>query len=323
MHIKAVLTITGFVLLSLASLIFAVTTGSVSLTLVEVAAVFYNSDNALHQTLIYQLRLPRALAAFASGAMLSIAGVLMQVLLRNPLADPYVLGVSGGASLAALLSMLAGLEGLWLTGSAFCGALLSIFMVFIFAHGQGGWTVPRLLLTGIVMASGWGALISFTLVVAPAEKIHGMLFWLMGDLSFSRPLLPGYLILLLGFILALGNSRQLNVMAWGDMQAASLGVNVKHLRLLIFFLASLLTAGSVSLAGSIGFVGLVVPHLVRLLIGNEHRLLLPVSALAGGSLLIVADTLARTVLSPQQIPVGIVTALIGVPLFLYLLKRRY
>jgi iron complex transport system permease protein len=305
----------------MASFIFALITGSSNLTMAELMALLNGSASPLHHTLVFDLRLPRALAAFAAGALLSLAGVLMQVLLRNPLADPYVLGVSGGSALAALLAMLLGVNTFWLTGSAFLGALLSIFLVFSFAHSRGSWTISRLLLTGIILASGWGALISFVLVISPPEKIHGMLFWLMGDLSYDRPLLPSYLILLIGFIFTLSISRSLNILLWGDLQAGSLGINTKRLRIIIFFLSSLLTAGAITLAGSIGFVGLVVPHLMRLIIGTDHRLLLPASALMGGCLLIIADTLASTILAPQQLPVGILTALIGVPLFLYLLKR--
>ena len=217
--------------------------------------------------------------------------------------------------------MLAGMGSVWLTGSAFLGALISIVLVFSFAHSRGSWTISRLLLTGIILASGWGALISFVLVVAPAERIHGMLFWLMGDLSYNRPVLPAFIILVLGLAGSLLISRQLNILLWGDLQAGSLGVDTRKLRNIIFFLSSLLTAGAISLAGSIGFVGLVIPHLVRLLSGTDHRLLIPASALTGGSLLVIADTLARTVLAPQQLPVGVLTALIGVPLFLYLLRR--
>lgn len=295
--------------------------GSSSMSISQVLDVLLREGSSLHQTLVFELRLPRALIAFATGAMLSIAGVLMQVLLRNPLADPYVLGVSGGASLAALLAMLLGFETTMVTGSAFIGALVSIFAVFVLAQGRGGWTISRLLLTGVVMAAGWGALISFTLVVSPPDKVHGMLFWLMGDLSYDRPLGPGLVILLLSLVLTLPLCRQLNVMSWGDKQAAGLGVDVKRLRLVIFLLASFLTAGAVSLAGGIGFVGLVVPHFVRLLVGNDHRILVPASALAGAILLIWADIFARTAMAPLQIPVGVLTALLGVPLFLYLLRR--
>jgi len=307
--------------LVLGSFVFALLLGSGKLTADNIIALINGTASPLQYTLVFDLRLPRALAAFATGALLSLAGVLMQVLLRNPLADPYVLGVSGGSALAALLAMLSGANTFWLTGSAFLGALLSIFLVFTFAHSKGSWTISRLLLTGIILASGWGALLSFVLVIAPPEKLHGMLFWLMGDLSYDRPLLLSYGILLVGFLVAMLISRQLNILLWGEMQAGTLGVNTKTLRTIIFFLSSLLTAGAITLAGSIGFVGLVIPHLVRLLIGTDHRLLLPASALTGGSLLVVADTLARTLLAPQQLPVGILTALIGVPLFLYLLRR--
>jgi len=308
-------------LITAVSFIFSLSIGSANLSYSQIINSFVDSSNNVTKTLILELRLPRTLAAFACGAMLSIAGVLMQVLLRNPLADPYVLGVSGGASLAALVMMLIGFETLLITTGAFGGALLSIILVFIFAHSKGSWTIPRLLLTGVVMAAGWGALISFLVVISPPEKIHGMLFWLMGDLSYDRPIMPGYIILCLGLILALPLCREFNVMIWGDKQAESLGVNTKKLRLKIYFIASLLTAGAVSLAGGIGFVGLVVPHFIRLIVGNEHRILLPASALAGGSLVIVADSLARTAMAPQQIPVGVITALLGVPLFLYLLRR--
>ncbi len=311
----------ALVILSLISFIFAMLTGSVSVSVQELLSLTGSTFSPFHHSLIFDLRLPRALAAFTAGALLSLAGVLMQVLLRNPLADPYVLGVSGGAALAALLSMLAGMGSIWLTGSAFLGALISIVLVFTFAHSKGSWTISRLLLTGIILASGWGAMISFVLVIAPAERIHGMLFWLMGDLSYNRPVLPAFIILVLGLAGSLLISRQLNILLWGDLQAGSLGVDTRKLRNIIFFLSSLLTAGAISLAGSIGFVGLVIPHLVRLLSGTDHRLLIPASALTGGSLLVIADTLARTVLAPQQLPVGVLTALIGVPLFLYLLRR--
>ena len=313
------LTVLAF--LVIASFIFALTMGSGNQSLHGLINLITGSASPLEQSLILELRLPRALAAFAAGALLSLAGVLMQVLLRNPLADPYVLGVSGGSALAALLAMLLGVNIIWLTGSAFLGALLSIFLVFSFSQSQGSWSISRLLLTGIILASGWGALISFVLVIAPAEKIHGMLFWLMGDLSYDRPLLPAYLILFPGLIICLLISRPLNVLLWGDKQAGSLGVDSKRLKIIIFFISSLLTAGAITLSGSIGFVGLVIPHLVRLIVGADHRILLPASALSGGALLIIADTLARTILSPQQLPVGILTALIGVPLFLYLLRR--
>ena len=260
---KAAYLIAGLGILTGISVILSLFIGSSSIPSDKVLAVLLGGGTELHQTLVLELRLPRALIALTTGALLAIAGVLMQVLLRNPLADPYVLGVSSGASVAALIAMLFGLQAAFITGSAFLGALFSIFSVFILAQGKGGWTVSRLLLTGVVMAAGWTALISFILVIAPPDKVQGMLFWMMGDLSYDRPLVPGLITLLIGLVLTLPLCRQLNVMIWGERQAASLGVNVRKLRLQIFFISALLTAGAVSLAGGIGFVGLVVPHFVR------------------------------------------------------------
>ena len=269
-----------------------------------------------------QLRLPRALCAFASGALLALAGTLMQVLLRNPLADPYVLGISGGAAVAALGSMLLGVSGMWLTGSAFIGAMLSMLVVFGLARGDGSWTQTRLLLTGVIVASGWGALISFILVIAPEAQLRGMLFWLMGDLSGADAPLLSMTVMIIGLLVTLPMARSLNIMGHGELTAKALGVPVKPLRLGIYLLASLLTATAVMTAGSIGFVGLVVPHILRLLIGSDQRVLLPGAVLLGGSLLVFADTLARTIIAPGQLPVGVITAMLGVPLFLYLLSRR-
>ena len=245
----------------------------------------------------------------------------MQVLLRNPLADPYVLGLSGGAAVGALLAMLAGLGGAVISGSAFAGALLATLMVFGLAHGTGSWTPSRLLLTGVVVAAGWGAVITLMLAISPARELPGMLYWLMGDVSYARIPWPGLGLLTVVCVLVVPLGRSLNVLARGPMQAAALGISVRPLEWLIYILASLLTATAVTMAGSIGFVGLVVPHMLRLVLGNDQRLILPACALAGGTLLVLADTLARVVIAPEQLPVGVITALLGVPTFLYLLYR--
>ena len=275
--------------------------------------------DALAQSIVIELRLPRVLAAFACGALLALAGVLMQALLRNPLADPYVLGVSGGAAVAALLALLFGLGGVWIGGSAFVGALLSMFLVFGLAGG--GHTPLRLLLTGVVVASGWGAVVAFILSTTPQQGLHGMLFWLMGDLSQAMSPWPALLVLLLGLTAAWTLARPLNVLVRGELLAGALGLAVGRLRLILYLLASLLAASAVTLAGTVGFVGLVVPHLVRLLGGSDHRRVVPAAALLGGILLVLADLLARTLIAPRQLPVGVLTALLGVPLFLWLLRR--
>lgn len=306
---------------SLAAMVLSVGIGSVSMTPGEVAAVIFGEGSHLQQTLVLELRLPRTLSAFATGGLLAVAGALMQVLLRNPLADPYVLGLSGGAAVGALLAMLAGLGGFIVSGSAFAGAMLATLMVFGLAHGTGSWTPSRLLLTGVVVAAGWGAVITLMLAISPAQRLPGMLYWLMGDVSYARSPWPSLALLFMVCLLVVPLGRSLNVLARGPMQAAALGVSVRPLEWMIYILASLLTATAVTMAGSIGFVGLVVPHMLRLMLGNDQRLILPACALAGGTLLVLADTLARVVIAPEQLPVGVITALLGVPTFLYLLYR--
>ncbi|MBJ7278099.1 iron ABC transporter permease [Marinobacter salarius] len=308
-------------LASLAAMMLSVGVGSVSVAPGDVVAVILGEGSNLQQTLVLELRLPRTLSAFATGGLLAVAGALMQVLLRNPLADPYVLGLSGGAAVGALFAMLAGLGGLMISGSAFAGALLATLMVFGLAHGTGSWTPSRLLLTGVVVAAGWGAVITLMLAISPAQRLPGMLYWLMGDVSYARTPWPALAFLVLMCLLVVPLGRSLNVLARGPMQAAALGVAVRPLEWTIYILASLLTATAVTMAGSIGFVGLVVPHMLRLVLGNDQRLILPACALAGGTLLVLADTLARVVIAPEQLPVGVITALLGVPTFLYLLYR--
>lgn len=312
------LTLPLLLLIAPLCLLLALAVGSVPVDL----ETFIDGSDALGRSLVLELRLPRALSAFAAGGLLALAGALMQVLLRNPLADPYILGISGGAAVGALLSLLLGLGAAWTTGNAFIGALLSMLLVFGLAHGRGSWSPLRLLLTGVVVAAGWGAIISFILAIAPERNLHGMLFWLMGDLSHTPPPLWGLIVIGLGLLVCLPFARDLNVLARGELAAGALGVSVQRLRLILYVVASLLTATAVTIAGSVGFVGLVIPHLLRLLGLTDHRHLLPAAVLAGGSLLVLADTVARSALAPQQLPVGVITALLGVPVFLYLLHRR-
>ena len=315
---RAVLFLIALALLALASGALALAVGSVRVPLTEVfATLLGNGSNEV----VRSLRLPRALSGFACGGLLALSGALLQVLLRNPLADPYVLGVSGGASVGALLAMLFGFAAAGINGLAFAGALSAMLVVFGLSRGDGSWTQTRLLLTGVIVAAGCGAVVALLLSIAPDQQLRGMLFWLMGDLSQTgQPeLMLAALALLV--LLALPFARELNLLARGADVALTLGVPVARLRFGVYLVASLATAVAVTQAGSIGFVGLIVPHLVRLAVGNDQRLLLPASALAGGTLLVLADTLARSVIAPQQLPVGVLTALIGVPAFLLLLAR--
>ena len=307
-------------LLSAASVVLAAAVGSVNLGW-ETWWQALTDPESEYGELVWRLRLPRAAAAWTVGALLSLSGCLMQVLLRNPLADPYILGVSGGASFAALLGMTAGLSAAALPGLAWAGALASIVLVFSLSRGEGPWSGTRLLLTGVVTASGWAALISLLLTLGPDGSLRGMLFWLIGDLSYTS--LPGWAIalLVLVFAVCMGMARSLNVLAMGETTARLLGEPTRKVLWGVYLLASVLTAAAVSIAGNIGFVGLIVPHLMRLVVGSDHRVLFPAAALFGGLFLVLSDTLARTLLAPRQLPVGVVTALLGVPLFLLLLNR--
>ncbi len=314
--------LSALLLISMSSILLSLAIGSVPLSMADLWAVFNGETNGIAATVINELRAPRIYIAFVTGALLALSGVIMQVLLVNPLADPYILGVSGGASVGAISAMALGFGGIWISSSAFVGALITIILVFGLAHLRGQWNPSRLLLTGVVVAAGWGAIINFILAASPEKPLRGMLFWLMGDISTTRADLFPLVVLLMGGLLTFFLARQLNLLARGDQQASALGVSVAQLRIMLFFLSSVLTAVAVVQAGSIGFVGLIVPHMIRLLHGSDHRVLVPASMLLGGSLLVISDTLARTIIAPQQLPLGVITAFIGVPFFLFLLNRQ-
>lgn len=278
-------------------------------------------DPLLAQQIVLELRVPRVAAGYACGGLLALAGVLMQTLFRNPLAEPYLLGVSGGAGLMALLGMVAGLSWPWVSALAFVGSLLAL----VLAAALGGRMLARdhtpLLLAGVMLAAGFGALIALVLSLTPAEQLPGMLFFLMGDLAWTHHSAGLWIALFVAVGIAWRLARRLDVLQLAPLKAASLGVAVAPTRWILFGLAGLCTALVVAQAGSIGFVGLMVPHALRRIGLTGHRVLLPAAALAGGGLLVLADALARTVIAPQELPVGVLTALIGVPLMLWLLRK--
>src|SRR5215831_17210146 len=302
-RISPSLVLAGLALLALAAFGLALSIGSVALDATSVARAFLGFGDETQRAIVRELRLPRAVAAFATGGALALAGALLQVLLKNPLADPYVLGVSGGAAVGALTAMLLGALAWMVPAGAFAGAVASTAIVFGLARGRGAWSPTRLLLTGIVVAAGWGAVVALILSLAPEAQLRGMLFWLIGDLSAPPAAWTPLAAMLLVLVIALPFARDLNALARGETAAA------------------VLTATAVTVAGAIGFVGLIVPQLIRLAIGNDQRIVLPAAALGGGVLLLFADTLSRVVVAPAQLPVGVITALIGVPLFLFLLAR--
>ena len=257
------------------ALMFALLTGSAEVSLRDAWQAITGDASQSTRMLVLDLRLPRALTAFAVGGLLAVSGVFMQVLLRNPLAEPYILGTSGGAGVAALLAMLLGFTTLAIDAAAFGGALGAALLVFLVARGSGSWTPTRLLLTGVVLAAGFSAITTLLLALSPDQQLRGMLFWLMGDLSFAYE--PGKTFALLLFVVIGGSlfARHLDVLGHGELQAAILGLPVGAVRLSLFGITALAVAVSVTSVGVIGFVGLVVPHLIRLAVGSSHRILVP------------------------------------------------
>ena len=327
---RAIVILSILVLCAFASLLLAGMTGSVAIPLRDIpgalAELLHGQSSSLAATLL-DLRASRALTAFVTGAALSLAGVMMQALLRNPLADPYVLGISTGASVGALAALMLMCAAWQVDAAAFVGAVAISTVLYLLARrdlrggtaAEGG--AALLLLTGVILSSVCMALVTLMLSIAPESRLRSMVFWMIGDLS-GAPLrwLP-WAVLAGALLFALRSARALNVMALHAEAAVTLGIPVGALRKGLFFCSGLLTASAVTSAGSIGFVGLIVPHACRFAFGPDHRVLIPAAALSGGSFLVLADTLARTVLAPQQLPVGVVTALIGAPVFLYQLHR--
>ncbi|MEV0931705.1 iron chelate uptake ABC transporter family permease subunit [Streptomyces phaeochromogenes] len=275
--------------------------------------------------IVWELRLPRTLLAAVCGAGLAVCGAVMQSLLRNPLADPFVLGVSSGASTGAVIVVVLGVGGglLSVSAGAFLGAVLSFGLVLLLSHTLGGAT-DRVVLSGVAAMQLFSALTSFVVMTsADAETTRGVLFWLLGSLSGVgwTDVWVCFAVLAVTLLVCLGYARTLDAFAFGQDAAATLGVSVARTRLVLLCATALLTAALVSSAGAIGFVGLVLPHAARALVGSGHARLLPVTALAGAVFLVWVDTLARTVLDPQEVPVGVVTSLIGVPVFVLVLYR--
>jgi iron complex transport system permease protein len=305
-----------------ASLVVAVLVGTFPIPVTQVLdSIFFPVPGVVHDV-VWKLRMPRALAAFVCGALLASSGVLLQVLLRNPLADPYILGVSGGAALGVLAALAAGAGTALTHGAAFAGAAVAIAIVFGLSFRAGDWNLHRLLLTGVVLSAGFGALISLLLTLAPQAQVKGMLFWLIGDLSHAGDSSAAWLLLGLLFAGFMPLAGSLDALILGPLKARTLGVPVTALQAALYFCAALATVAAVVLGGTIGFVGLMVPHALRLSGVSDHRRLLPAAALAGGCLLVVGDTIARVAWAPQELPVGVFTALLGVPVLLTLLSRR-
>lgn len=277
---------------------------------------------------IIRLRLARIVLSAVAGAGLSVAGVVFQALLRNPLAEPYVLGISSGAGLGAALAIVLGwtAAGAWtLPAVAFAGALATILLVYSLAQtGLGAMPIHTLLLSGVIVNAVLGSLLMFLVSVAPSEELHNVVWWLLGNLQvFDWGLLRAVAaVVAAGLAVTVLLARDLNLMSLGEEPAAHLGLHVQRTKKFFFVVASLMTGATVAACGLIGFVGLIVPHSVRLALGPDHRRLVPASALAGAAFLLLADSFARTAMAPLEIPIGVVTALLGGPFFLFLLRQR-
>lgn len=278
------------------------------------------------KTILFSIRLPRIIFAGIVGAALSTAGVVFQALLRNPLADPYILGVSGGSAVGAIIGIIigAGCVTFSVPALAFLGAVLTVVLVFVIGNRNGRLDSNTLLLAGVIVNAFFSAVIMFFISISSNADLHNITFWLMGDVSLA----DGNKIMLMSLFLAIGDgvvycyARPLNLIVAGEETAMQLGVNVKRTKIVLFFAGSLMTAVAVSFTGIIGFVGLVIPHMMRMMFGTDHRLLLPASFLFGASFLVIADTIARVIFPGMELPVGVITALCGAPYFIYLLRTR-
>jgi len=278
------------------------------------------------ETILFSIRLPRIIFAGIVGGALAAAGVVFQGLLRNPLADPYILGISGGAAVGALAALLLGIGFLpmGVSGSAFLGALATIGLVYGIARTKNELHSNTLLLAGVIVHAFFSAVIMFMITTTSDKSLHSAMFWLMGDLSLAewREIALAGIFLILGSVVMFIYAKHLNLMAISEETAKQLGVNVEQTKIILLLAASLVTGVAVSVSGIIGFVGLIVPHMMRMLLGSDHRLLLPSSVLFGSAFLIVADTFARNMIAPAELPVGVITAFCGAPYFIYLLRRK-
>lgn len=327
---RATLIVGAMLVLAIATLLFSGMTGSIRVPLSDIPDALRQLASGQPESLsasLLDLRASRALVAFATGGALALAGLMMQALLRNPLADPYVLGVSSGASVGALLALLLMASTLMVDAAALVGAVGVALLLYVLARrdlrsgqaAEGG--ASMLLLTGVIVSALCGSLVTLMLSIAPEGRLRSMIFWLIGDLAGAPLRLAPWMVLVGALLFAMRSARAMNMVALHAENAVTLGVRVSALRKGLFFVSALLTASAVTSAGSIGFVGLIVPHACRFAFGPDHRVLIPAVVLSGGAFLVLCDTLARTIVAPQQLPVGAITAMIGAPVFLYQLHR--
>jgi len=322
---KVILLVSSLLLVILGGTAFlGLSVGSTGYDFADVFRTLFYGEPETQYAIIWRIRFPRVLLAATSGAILSVGGLVFQALLKNPLAEPYILGISGGAGVGAILGIILGMAVFpGVATLAFLGGMGSLFLVVFIASGKKLQSESSLLLAGVMINAFCSAIIMFLISLISHTELQSVLFWLMGDLSGAEPahVLGLLLITLPVFVFIFIMSRPMNILLMGRETAQSLGVNVKAVTLSLLAVTSLIVSGSVCLTGLIGFVGLLIPHLLRLLLGADHRLLTPACVLGGASFMVVCDLLARTLPAQGEMPVGVVTALIGAPAFIFLLYR--
>lgn len=328
------LTPTRVALVSLALSLFVCVTillslivGTAEVTLDQLWGLFIGDPGVkgTADLIVFKIRLPRIILAGLAGFSLSLGGMVFQALLRNPLADPFILGVSSGGAFGAVVGIILGLSRTFgIPLMSFAGALLTVYLVLVVGKRKMGMESATIVLAGVIINAFFTAVIMFFIATAVDDRLHTMLFWLYGDLSQSYYAQSAVIapIVVAGFVILYGLSRHLNLITAGEETALQLGVDVERAKMICFLVVSLIVGLVVSFSGLIGFVGLIVPHIGRMVFGSDHRLLMPVSALGGAVFLIAADTVARTIISPSELPVGVITAFLGAPFFIYLLKTR-
>jgi len=300
----------------LAAILFSISRGSVDIAFLELLS----KENQQ----ILQMRLARIILSILAGMGLSVCGVALQGILRNPLAEPYLLGTSSGAGLGAVIGIILGVSSVWLPLISFTGALLSIILVYNLAKEAGKIPIQSLILSGVIVAMALSGIIVFLVSVFSNEALHGIMWWLLGSLQIYEV----KLLWIVGSIVALGAvslavfSQDLNAISIGEEEAIHLGIEVETIKKILFLITSLITGALVSVSGIIGFVGLIIPHMARLFIGPNHRILIPAACLGGASFLVLCDTLSRSLIPPIEIPIGVITSLAGAPIFIILLKRK-
>ncbi len=305
-------------------LLFAVLIAAVILGIIKGSVNLAVSELLLRENrYILYLRLTRILLAIVTGSGLAVSGIALQAILKNPLAEPYLLGTSGGAGLGAIIAIMLGVYSAYLPFAAFLGAILSIVLVYNLARQGNKIPVQSLILSGVIVSIALSGIIVFLISVSPNEALHGVIWWLWGSLEVFdfKLLLTVSSIVIFGILTVFVFSQDLNAISIGEEEAVHLGINIDRTKKILFFITSLITASLICICGIIGFVGLIIPHTMRLVVGPNHKSLIPAACLASATFMVACDTISRTIFSPSEIPIGVITAVIGTPIFLVLLKR--